>query len=115
MSLFSSSISLRKDAIRISDAEFVELRDFIYDKTGIFVDEKRKYLFESRFRRRLTELGLSSFADYIKFLKFDSSRREEMVRLFEMVTTNETSFFRDMKQLDAFRDNVLSEIGRAHV
>ncbi|GAB7021733.1 CheR family methyltransferase [Salidesulfovibrio brasiliensis] len=110
MSLFSNSISLRKDSIRISDAEFVELRDFIYDKTGIFVDEKRKYLFESRFRRRLTELSLSSFADYIKFLKFDSSRREEMVRLFEMVTTNETSFFRDMKQLDAFRDHVLADV-----
>ncbi|WP_018126061.1 CheR family methyltransferase [Desulfovibrio oxyclinae] len=110
MSLFSSSIGLRKDSIRITDAEFVELRDFIYEKSGIFVDEKRKYLFESRFRKRLGELGLSSFSDYIKFLKFDSARREEMVRLFEMVTTNETSFFRDQKQLDAFRDHVLKDV-----
>lgn len=109
MSLFSSSISLRK-GISITDDEFVQLRDFIYEKSGIFVDEKRKYLFESRFRKRLQELGLGSFGDYLKFLKFDSSRKEELIRLFEMITTNETSFYRDIKQLEAFSSNVLSSV-----
>lgn len=107
-SLFSKSISLRK-GVKISDDEFVQLRDFIYEKTGIFVDIKRKYLFESRFSKRLNELGLPSFADYIKFLKFDSRKSQELGKLFEMVTTNETSFCRDMKQLDAFQTNVLKE------
>nr|WP_321259871.1 protein-glutamate O-methyltransferase CheR [uncultured Pseudodesulfovibrio sp.] len=105
-SLFSKSTTLRKN-VRISDNEFVQLRDFIYEKSGIFVDVKRKYLFESRFSKRLGELGLTSFADYIKYLKFD--RGEELKHLFELVTTNETSFCRDMKQLEAFRDNVLRE------
>jgi len=107
-SLFSSSISLRK-SVSISDAEFVQLRDFIYEKTGIFVDEKRKYLFESRFSKRLTELGLNGFADYIKFLKFDPRKSQELSTLYELVTTNETSFFRDLKQLEAFQDHVLKE------
>ena len=107
-SLFSSSISLRK-SVKITDEEFVQLRDFIYEKTGIFVDEKRKYLFESRFSKRLADLGLGSFTDYIKFLKFDASKNLELNKLFEQVTTNETSFFRDLKQLEAFRDNVLKE------
>jgi len=107
-SLFSSSISLRK-SVRITDEEFVQLRDFIYEKSGIFVDVKRKYLFESRFSKRLNELGLSSFADYIKYLKFDMKKTAELTTLFEMVTTNETSFCRDMKQLTAFQENVLKE------
>jgi len=107
-SLFSDSITLRK-SIGISDDEFVNLRDFIYDKTGIFVDEKRKYLFESRLTKRLTELGLSSFSDYIKFLKFDPRRAGELSKLYELVTTNETSLFRDIKQLEAFQNNVLKE------
>lgn len=107
-SLFSSSVSLRK-SVKISDDEFVQLRDFIYDKSGIYVDAKRKYLFESRFSKRLTELGLSSFADYIKYLKYDLNKKKELNVLFELVTTNETSFWRDTKQLDAFRDNVLKE------
>lgn len=107
-SLFSSSISLRK-SVRISDEEFVQLRDFIYEKSGIYVDVKRKYLFESRFSKRLNELGLNSFADYIKYLKYDMKKAQELTMLFEMVTTNETSFCRDMKQLDAFQSNVLKE------
>lgn len=108
-SLFSKSISLRK-SVQISDDEFVQLRDFIYDKTGIWVDERRKYLFENRFSKRLGELGLSTFADYVNYLKFDSKRDVELNKLFELVTTNETSFFRDMKQLDAFRDHVLKDV-----
>ena len=107
-SLFSSSISLRK-SVRITDEEFIQLRDFIYEKSGIFVDVRRKYLFESRFSKRLNELGLSSFADYIKYLKFDIRKAEELSTLFEMVTTNETSFCRDMKQLEAFQEIVLKE------
>ncbi|MEZ7198117.1 CheR family methyltransferase [Pseudodesulfovibrio karagichevae] len=106
-SLFSKSTALRK-GVKITDEEFVQLRDFIYGKSGIFVDEKRKYLFESRFSRRLGELGLTSFTDYIKFLKVD--RGQELKQLFEMVTTNETSFWRDTKQLTSFRDNLLKEI-----
>lgn len=107
-SLFSNTSTLRK-SIRISDEEFLQLRDFIYEKSGIFVDVKRKYLFESRFSKRLGELGLSNFSDYIKYLKFDMKKAEELKKLFELVTTNETSFYRDIKQLEAFRDNVLKE------
>ncbi|CCH49532.1 CheR family methyltransferase [Pseudodesulfovibrio piezophilus] len=108
-SLFSSSISLRK-SVSISEDEFVQLRDFIYEKSGIFVDSKRKYLFESRFSKRLNELGLAHFSDYINYLKYDLKKNQELSKLYEMVTTNETSFCRDMKQLEAFQDKVLKEV-----
>ncbi|BCS88956.1 CheR family methyltransferase [Pseudodesulfovibrio sediminis] len=107
-SLFSKSTSLRK-SIRITDDEFVKLRDFIYEKSGIFVDVKRKYLFENRFSRRLGELGLTGFSDYIKYLNYDVKKDEELKHLFELVTTNETSLCRDMRQLTAFKDHVLKE------
>lgn len=107
-SLFSNSITLRK-SVRISDEEFVQLRDFIYEKSGIFVDEKRKYLFESRFSKRLAELRLNSFSEYIKYLKFDAMKHQELTKLFELVTTNETSFYRDIPQLKAFQEKVLKE------
>ena len=107
-SLFSKSTTLRK-SVRITDEEFVQLRDFIYEKSGIYVDVKRKYLFESRFSKRLSELGLSSFHDYTKYLKFDRNKDAELKHLFELVTTNETSFCRDMRQLAAFQDHVLRD------
>ncbi|MES9996485.1 CheR family methyltransferase [Desulfovibrio aminophilus] len=109
MSLFSGAITLRA-ATPITDSEFKELRDFIYQRSGIWVDEKRKYLFENRFHKRLATLGLKSFDEYIKLLKYDPRSQEEMKSLWEIITTNETSFFRDIKQLESFQNVILAEV-----
>lgn len=108
-SLFSKTISLRKD-LKISDAEFAQLRDFIYAQSGIFVADNRKYLVENRLATRLKELNLKSFAEYHAFLQYDSSRRQELNRLFEVITTNETSFYRNPPQLKVFQDMVLKDV-----
>lgn len=109
MALFSNAVTLRKDA-GISDEEFIQLRDFIYQQCGIFIAENRKYLVENRLSGRLKELNLNSYGEYYHYLRFDPNRRTEMNRLFEVVTTNETSFFRNPPQLEVFRKVVL---GRA--
>ena len=84
--------------------EFTVLRDFIYEKTGIYFTETKTYLLESRLTNRLNELGLSSFEDYYFHLKYGAEKaRTELANLFDVVTTNETSFFRNQPQLDAFK------------
>ena len=108
-SLFSKTTTLRKDFL-ISDSEFLQLRDFIYQKSGIFVAENRKYLLENRLCNRLKELNLNSFTEYYYYLKYDPSRKQELNRLFAVITTNETSFFRNMPQLEVFEKNVLTEM-----
>lgn len=84
--------------------EFTVLRDFIYEKTGIYFAETKTYLLESRLTNRLSELGLSSFEDYYYHLKYGADKaKNELANLFDVVTTNETSFFRNPPQLDAFK------------
>ncbi|MBP8626622.1 MAG: protein-glutamate O-methyltransferase CheR [Syntrophorhabdaceae bacterium] len=84
--------------------EFLSLRDFIYEKTGIFFAENKMYLLESRLSNRLNELGFMSYDDYYFFLKYgNEDSRKELNNLFDVVTTNETSFFRNPPQLDAFK------------
>jgi len=107
-SLFSKTISLRKE-LKISDAEFTQLRDFIYAQSGIYVADNRKYLVENRLASRLKELNLKSFAEYHAFLQYDASRRQELKRLFEAITTNETSFYRNPPQLKVFQEMVLKD------
>ncbi len=107
-SLFSKTISLRKD-LKISDAEFALLRDFIYAQSGIYVADNRKYLVENRLAARLKELNLKSFAEYHAYLQYDPGRRQELNRLFEVITTNETSFYRNPPQLKVFQDMVLKD------
>lgn len=107
--LFTHSATLKKDFV-ISAEEFTQLRDFIYSKSGIFIADNRKYLLENRLRNRLKELNLKSFSEYYYFLQYDMQRRKELTKLFEVVTTNETSFYRNPPQLDVFQKNVLKEL-----
>ena len=99
----------RKD-LQITDEEFLQLRDFIYQQCGIFIAENRKYLVENRLSNRIKDLNLKSYSEYYNYLRFDVSRRTELNKLFEVVTTNETSFFRNPPQLEVFQKHVLPGI-----
>lgn len=98
----------RKD-LHITDEEFLLLRDFIYQQCGIFIAENRKYLVENRLSNRLKDLNLKSYNEYYNFLRFDPGKKQELTKLFEVVTTNETSFFRNPPQLDVFQRIVLAQ------
>ena len=104
-----ASSPFRKD-LAITDEEFILLRDFIYKQCGIFIAENRKYLIENRLSNRIKELNFSNYNDYYKFLRYDSNRDEELNKLFVLVTTNETSFFRNPPQLGVFQNIVLTNI-----
>ncbi len=95
---------------KLDSEEFIQLRDFIYSQCGIFIAENRKYLIENRFASRLKELKLKSYGEYYNYLRFDVKRKEELINLFDIVTTNETSFFRNMPQLEVFQDIVLKRV-----
>jgi chemotaxis protein methyltransferase CheR len=105
-STLSSGISVSKD-LKVTNEEFTQLRDFIYEQSGIFIAETRKYLVENRLANRLKELNLKNFGEYYYFLRFDPGRRAELTKLFEVITTNETSFYRNPPQLQVFQEKVL--------
>lgn len=108
-SLFSKTISLGKE-LKITDQEFTNLRNFIYEQCGIYVADNRKYLLENRLGNRLKKLNLKNFDEYYNFLRFDAGKSGEMKKLFEVITTNETSFYRNPPQLQVFQDKVLTEV-----
>jgi chemotaxis protein methyltransferase CheR len=111
-SLFTKTISLKKE-FTIEPEEFSQLRDFIYAQSGIYIADNRKYLLENRLRNRLKQLNLKSFGEYYYYLQYDAGRKQELNKLFEVVTTNETSFFRNPPQLKVFQDHVLKEVVEA--
>jgi chemotaxis protein methyltransferase CheR len=108
-SLFSKTISLGKE-LKITDQEFQNLRDFIYSQCGIYIADNRKYLLENRLGNRLKKLNLRNFDEYYNFLRFDAAKGGEMKKLFEVITTNETSFYRNPPQLQVFQEKVLTEV-----
>ena len=104
----ASSVGAIGKELKISNEEFVQLRDFIYEQCGIYIAETRKYLVENRLNKRLRELNLKNFGEYYYYLRFDANRRAEMSKLFEVITTNETSFYRNPPQIQVFQEKVLT-------
>lgn len=92
----------------MSAQEFQGLRDFIYARTGIFFNESKQYFLENRLQRRLGDLKLRSYRDYLDLIQ-GVSGREELKQLFIEITTNETSFWRNPPQIEAFQRVVLPE------
>jgi chemotaxis protein methyltransferase CheR len=94
----------------MSDEEFHLLRDCVYSHCGIFFDSDSKYLLEKRLARRLAALNQSSFRDYYHYLKYNRRKDQELMDLMDILTTNETYFFREAYQLKAFTDEVIPEL-----
>jgi len=94
----------------MSDDEFCDLRDVIYEYCGLFFEPDKKYLLEKRLSRRVSELQLETFRDYALYLRYDIKRDEEMAKVADNLTTNETYFFRENYQLKAFSEEIITEI-----
>jgi chemotaxis protein methyltransferase CheR len=96
----------------MSDDEFRNIRDSIYSHCGIYFDDDSKYLLEKRLARRLSALSLNNFREYYHFLKYDRNKDQEMTDIMDVLTTNETYFFRESFQLAAFTDEIIPELIR---
>ena len=96
----------------MSDDEFRIIRDSIYSHCGIYFDDDSKYLLEKRLARRLSTLSLNNFREYYHFMKYDRNKDQELMDIMDVLTTNETYFFRESFQLAAFTDEIIPELIR---
>lgn len=95
--------------IYMGDDIFKQLRDFIYEKTGIYVPDNKKYFLENRLSRIIREKNFRNYEDYLYYLRY-SSNKVDIARLFDAVTTNETFFFREPQQFEVFSSNLIPQI-----
>lgn len=96
--------------LELPDDVFRQLRDQIYKRTGMFFSESSKYLIQKRLSPRARELNFDSFQKYFYFLQYDPRSESEYDQVYDLITTNETYFFREPAQLSAFIDEIVPEI-----
>jgi chemotaxis protein methyltransferase CheR len=82
----------------LSDAEFSRIRALVREHTGIALSDAKRQLVYGRLSRRLRALRLTTFGAYIKLL--ESGDPAELEEFTNAVTTNLTSFFREMHHFD---------------
>lgn len=79
---------------------YLLLNELISERFGIEFPEHRREILETRLRPRLAMLRLHSYWDYYLHLRTDTNGEKQ--RLAELVTNNETFFFRETRQIDSF-------------
>ena len=94
------------NSLNMTLEEFLMIRDFIHEKSGIFFAENKMYLVQNRLEKRMAELAMKNVRDYFYHVKYDVSQKE-FNRLMVLMTTNETSFYRNEPQLICFSEEVL--------
>ena len=93
----------------MSVEEFTMIRDFIHEKCGIFFAENKMYLVKNRLIKRMQELGIKNYRDYFYHVKYDTSMKE-FNKLTNLITTNETSFYRNEPQLLSFSEELIPKL-----
>lgn len=97
---------------RMTEEEFRLLRELVHQHCGIWFRDDTRYLLERRLAPRLEALGLAGYAAYHRHLRFDPGRTAELQRAVDLLTTNETYFYREPLQLHAFTREILPELAR---
>ncbi len=91
----------------ISDVEFGHFQRFIFESAGITLSPAKKALVTGRLSKRVQARRLHSFGDYFKLL-VSGQAGEEVQTAIDLLTTNETYFFREPRHFEVLRDAALA-------
>jgi len=94
----------------ISPEDFKKLSDAIYRYCGINLPENKKNLLEGRVRKRIKQLGLGSFENYVNYVFSPEGLENEITPLIDVITTNKTDFFRENMHYDFLVNTALPEL-----
>lgn len=98
--------AVRQKEFLLTDADFRFIAKLVHDETGIVLAEHKRDMVYSRLSRRLRQLNMRTFEQYCNFLKSGNSD-DELLHLVNAITTNLTSFFREMHHFEHLERDVL--------
>jgi chemotaxis protein methyltransferase CheR len=87
----------------ISQGEFAHFQRFIFDIAGISMSDSKKALVSGRLAKRLQHFGLPSYDAYFRLLT-DGAHKDEVQLAVDLLTTNETYFFRENRHFELLRE-----------
>jgi chemotaxis protein methyltransferase CheR len=93
----------------ISEADFQKFVEFFYRKTGIHFDDGKRYFVDKRLIERIQKTGAENFRAYFVALRFEAAGTE-LQQLVNIMTVNETYFFREAYQFDCLVNHLLDEV-----
>ncbi len=95
---------------KLSNKDFNRLSEFIQAECGIKIPPFKKTMLELRLHKRLRKLGFETFSGYYDYLFSPKGKKSEVDKLFDVVTTNKTDFFREEGHFQYLVQTVLPEL-----
>lgn len=95
--------------MEITEKEFADITAYIYRICGLDINESKKYLVRQRLEPLLASHGFASFSDLNRTLSLtpDNNLRDQII---SAITTNETSFFRDIHPFETFKAHLAPKL-----
>ena len=93
----------------ISVEDFQKFREFFYRKTGIQFEPSKRYFVDKRLLERMQATDNSTFRSYFTMIRFQASGDELQV-LTNLMTVNETYFFREEYQFQCLVNSILPQL-----
>ncbi|MGH8583150.1 MAG: CheR family methyltransferase [Gammaproteobacteria bacterium] len=90
------------DPLLISDTEFAQFQRFVRAATGISLSAAKKAMVSGRLMKRIKHYDLPSYGAYFKLLQSGRAAAETQTAI-DLLTTNETQFFREPKHFEFLR------------
>src|SRR5439155_21409477 len=87
----------------LTDSEFARCRQVVEREIGIHLSDAKRPLIVSRLMRRLRQLHLTTFTEYLDAAAGDSRERTVML---DAICTNETSFFREPRHFELLKTTI---------
>jgi chemotaxis protein methyltransferase CheR len=99
---------------RLTDEEFKKFSQLIYNESGIYLKESKITLLSNRLRKRLIPLKLAEFSEYYDHLQSltGDAKKKEYELLLDVVSTNETYFFRNERHFETLSMACLPELAK---
>jgi chemotaxis protein methyltransferase CheR len=109
---------MEKESVNISEIykavmtseDFKRLSSFIYNNYGIKMPEIKKTMLQSRLHKRLRDLNMKSYKEYVEYLFSKEGQQSEVIHMIDMVSTNKTDFFREPVHFDFMNSEALPEL-----
>ena len=94
------------NTIKISASEFKQFQTWIYQAAGINLADHKQALVMGRLAQRLRHYHLAGYGEYFHLLTGGKFPTEAQIAV-DLLTTNETHFFREPKHFDFLRQQII--------
>ncbi|MCK5071049.1 MAG: protein-glutamate O-methyltransferase CheR [Desulfocapsa sp.] len=95
--------------LKITPPELKIIAQYIHDISGIYLDQSKSYLFETRLSAIAEELGCTSYKEFYEMARKQPSKVIER-QIIDAISTNETLFFRDTGPFELLKHKILPEM-----